>query len=92
MLSRDDILIVYAAGPDAVVQVIEVWQTGQTELRQQVAILTARVAELEARLNQDNHNSHKPPASDGLGKSRRALAASGGAAGKRAAANRGIPG
>lgn len=92
MLSRDDILIVYAAGPDAVVQVIEVWQTGQTELRQQVAILTARVAELEARLNQDNRNSHKPPASDGLGKQPACPRSQRRRSGKRAAANRGIPG
>jgi transposase len=68
MLSRDEILAIYAAGPDAVVQVIEALQTAQAETRQQVAILTARVAELEARLNKDSHNSHKPPSSDGLGK------------------------
>lgn len=65
MLSRDDILAAYAAGPEAVVQLIE---TLQAQQGQQVATLTARVAELEARLNQDSHNSHKPPSSDGLAK------------------------
>jgi transposase len=33
-----------------------------------VAQLAARVETLEARLNKDSHNSHKPPSSDGLGK------------------------
>jgi transposase len=34
-------------------------------LETQVAALTARVAELEARVNQDSSNSSKPPSSDG---------------------------
>jgi transposase len=33
-----------------------------------IASLTARVAELEARLNQNSNNSSKPPSSDGPGK------------------------
>lgn len=65
MLTRDDILKVYAAGSDAVVALVEQLQATQAELRQQVQLLTARVVELEARLNQDSHNSHKPPSSDG---------------------------
>jgi transposase len=68
MLSRDEILAIYAAGPEAVVQVIEALQASQVALHQQVATLTARVADLERRLNQDSHNSHKPPSSDGLAK------------------------
>jgi transposase len=40
----------------------------QATLEQQVTGLTARVAELEARLNKDSHNSHKPPSSDGPAK------------------------
>ena len=65
MLSRDEILAAYAAGPEAIVQVIE---ASQAEVRQQVATLIAQVAELTARLNKDSHNSHKPPSSDGLAK------------------------
>jgi transposase len=37
-------------------------------LQEQVRILTARVAELERRLNLDSSNSSKPPSSDGLAK------------------------
>ena len=68
MLTRDEILKVYAAGPDAVVVLVEQLQATQAELRQQVQLLTARVAELEMRLNKDSHNSHQPPSSDGPAK------------------------
>ena len=68
MLSREEILAIYAAGPDAVVALVERLLAQQTELVQQVQSLTARVQELEARLNKDSHNSHKPPSSDGLAK------------------------
>jgi len=44
MLTRDDILKVYAAGPGAVVALVEQLQATQAELRQQVQLLTARVA------------------------------------------------
>ena len=75
MLSRDEILAIYAAaGPEAVVQLVEALLATQAELRHQIATLTRRVAELEARLNKDSHNSHKPPSCRvrGLGRSRRA--------------------
>jgi len=65
MLTRDEILKVYATGPDAVVALVEQLQATQTQLRQQILVLTARVAELENRLNTDSHNSHKPPSTDG---------------------------
>jgi transposase len=68
MLSRDEILAIYAAGPDAVVAWVEQLLATQTRLEQQVSGLTARVAELEARLHKDSHNSHKPPSSDGPAK------------------------
>jgi transposase len=68
MLSRDEILAVYRAGPEAMVALVEkLWAT-QVTLEQQVQGLTARVAELEARLNKDSHNSHQPPSSDGPAK------------------------
>ena len=57
MLSRDEILAIYAAGPEAVIQVIEALQASHRALE-------ARVTELERRLNRDSHNSHQPPSSD----------------------------
>lgn len=76
MVSRDEILASYVAGPDAVValveqllkaharQMVQVIETHQV----QVANLTGRVEQLEARLNKDSHNSHQPPSSDGPAK------------------------
>jgi transposase len=46
---------------------------------EQVRRLTARVAELEARLSKDSHNSSKPPSSDALAKKTRSLRVSSGA-------------
>jgi transposase len=79
MPSRDEILSVYQAGPDAMVAWVEQLLAthagqlaqlleAQTESGQQVQALAARVAELEARLKRDSHNSHQPPSSDGLAK------------------------
>jgi transposase len=64
-MKREDILAAYAAGPDAVVALVERLLAAH---QGQVAELTARIERLEARLNQDSHNSHKPPSSDGPAK------------------------
>lgn len=86
MPSRDEILAVYEAGPDALVawveQVTDAQQRQVAELvvqieqlvgahQHQLANLTARIEQLEARLNKDSHNSHLPPSSDGPRKKRR---------------------
>ena len=79
MLSHEQILGFYAAGPEAVVTLVEKLLASQAELiqqiselqsdhAQQIATLTARVQTLEAQLNKDSHNSHKPPSSDGPAK------------------------
>jgi transposase len=68
MLSREEILAVYEAGPEAVVALVQRLLSEQSELVQQVRTLAARVQELETRVNKDSHNSHKPPSSDGLAK------------------------
>jgi len=65
MSLRDEILAAYQAGPEATVAVVE---TVVTALQQEIAGLSAQVAQLQARLNQDSHNSHQPPSSDGPAK------------------------
>lgn len=67
-MNREEILAVYAAGPEAVVALVEQLLATVAELRQQVQGLSVQVAELETRLNKDSHNSHQPPASDGPAK------------------------
>lgn len=68
MLSRDEILALYQAGPEAMVALVEQLLATQALLEQQATALTARVTELETRLQQDSHNSHQPPSSDGPAK------------------------
>jgi len=61
MMTREEILAVYEAGPDAVVTLV---QSLFTQFEAQVQALNERVRELEIRLAKDSHNSHKPPSSD----------------------------
>lgn len=72
MPSRNEILSVYQAGPDALVvwveQLLAEHERQIGTLTTQLADLTTHLTALEARLNQDSHNSHKPPSSDGLAK------------------------
>ena len=56
-MSREEILAVYAQGPDAVVALVE-------GLLARIDALEARVAALEAAQAKDSHNSGKPPSSD----------------------------
>ncbi len=65
MLSHDEMRAIYDAGPEGRVDLVEQRLATQAAWEQQVKGFTARVAELETRLNQDSHNSHKPPSSDG---------------------------
>ncbi|MEX2462554.1 MAG: IS66 family transposase [Paenibacillaceae bacterium] len=64
-MKREDILKIYEAGPDAVVDLVENLIRGFTsEIRQ----LEQRVKELENQLNRNRRNSSKPPSSDGFKK------------------------
>lgn len=65
-LTQEDILRVYEAGPDAVLQLVESLLATITELR-------LRIEALEAQRVQDSHNSHKPPSSDGLNRTTKSL-------------------
>jgi len=57
VMTREDVLAVYAQGPAAVVTLV-------LALVEQVSALEARVATLEAERAKDSHNSGKPPSTD----------------------------
>lgn len=59
-MTRAESDALYASGPDAVFAAL-------AQQAAQLAALTARVAELEARLGGHSQNSHRPPSSDGPG-------------------------
>ncbi len=60
-LTREQILDLYNAGPDAVISLIEY-------LQDSVEHLSNRISELELQVNQNSRNSSKPPSSDGMKK------------------------
>jgi len=64
MLTREDILEIYKAGPEAVISVIQRLETIIEEQATRIAELEERVSLLESRLNQNSHNSSKPPSTD----------------------------
>ena len=70
-LSREDILSVYDAGPDAVVQLVKTLLVAIDKLSEQVTYLLEeneklkdRVKTLEGQLKLSSRNSSKPPSSD----------------------------
>jgi len=81
-ITREQILTLYKAGPDAVLSFIlhlrdlfnslRAQLDAQQELidKQQVQLerQEQRIHQLEAAINKNSHNSHKPPSSDGLKK------------------------
>jgi transposase len=71
--TREAIVAIYAKGPDAVVEFIEKLLTEIHELQQIVQNQHERITALEARLQQDSHNSNKPPSTDGLKRNIRSL-------------------
>src|SRR2546430_4156711 len=58
-------------------------------LREQVALLSERISDLEARLNKDSHNSHLPPSSDRFHRQPKSLRKS---SGKKPGGQTGHPG
>ena len=63
-MNRDEIKAVYDLGPEAIIDLVQRLLALISEQQQQMALLTARVKELEDRLAQDSHSSSQPPASD----------------------------
>lgn len=80
LMTREEILTVYEAGPEAVIQLVntltatietlkaEVVKLAEQTAQQskQVVKLQERVRTLEDRAAKDSHNSSKPPSSDGF--------------------------
>lgn len=84
-MTREEILAVYNEGPEAVVALVEgLIATFQL----QVAVLEARVKQLENQLNQNSRNSSKPPASDGFKRTKSQRKKSG----KKSGGQKGHPG
>jgi len=73
VLTRDQIIAIYHAGPEAVIDLVI--HLGQTLEQQQLEItaLKARLTALENQLATTSRNSSKPPASDGFAKQTRSL-------------------
>jgi len=84
-VTREEILAVYSEGPEAVVALVEGLIAS---FQLQVAVLEARVKQLENQLNQNSRNSSKPPSSDGFKRKTKSLR---GKSGKKRAGKRGIP-
>jgi hypothetical protein len=64
MLTREEILIIYDAGPEAVISVIQRLEAIIKEQAIRIADLEERVKVLESRLNQNSRNSSRPPSTD----------------------------
>src|SRR5665811_766004 len=65
MLTREEIFVIYKAGPEAVISVIQRLENIiEEEQAVRIAELEKRVKIVEARLNQNSQNSSKPPSTD----------------------------
>ena len=80
-MKREEFQAIYDQGPDAVFAFVET-------LIAQTAVLSARVKELESRINTNSRNSGKPPSSDGLARTKSLRKKSG----KKSGAQKGHPG
>ena len=58
-LSREQIITLYQAGPDAVISLVEY-------LQESIELLSKRIDALELQAKTNSRNSSKPPSSDGL--------------------------
>lgn len=91
VITREEILAVYAQGPAAVVALVETLVARINALTEHGAQLEARVAALEVARAKDSHNSGKPPSTDvtRMGRAPKSLR---GQSGKRPGGQPGHPG
>lgn len=65
MLTREEIFVIYEAGPETVISVIQRLENIiEEEQAVRIAELEKRVKIVEAHLNQNSQNSSKPPSTD----------------------------
>jgi len=70
-MNYDEFLSIYHTGPEAIFELLESKSKTIALLEEQLSEIPAlrkRVAELEARLNMNSHNSSKPPSTDEFSK------------------------
>jgi len=71
VITREEALAIYDAGPEAVVKAICGLSAQVVALEKQVVLLEQRITVLEEHLAVNSRNSSKPPSSDGLKKQTR---------------------
>jgi transposase len=72
-LSCDEITALYAEGVEGVIALIEQLQSAVAAQQEQIAVLSARVKELDDQRQTNSRNSSKPPSSDGYTRPPRSL-------------------
>jgi len=68
MLTREDALAIYHAGPETVVRVLLEMDARIHALEQRVEDFQAQVRQLQDQLAKNSRNSSKPPSTDGFQK------------------------
>ena len=63
-MKREDILVIYKAGPEAVIELVNLLTATVLEQLEQITALQERVKALEDQLNKNSCNSNKPPSTD----------------------------
>ena len=73
IITQEEALAIYHAGPETVVKVICELSTQVAKLSKEISILKERVTTLEEQKAKNSHNSSKPPSTDGLQKKTRSI-------------------
>ena len=94
-MTREEFQIIYDKGPDAAFALVEAlagklaaFEHIYQQQTLQIAVLEARVKQLESQINTNSKNSSKPPSSDGLARTKSLRQKSG----KKSGAQKGHPG